>query len=159
MYSILKLIKYNSYSKINNNIYIGNKDSSMDKNFIKSKNINVIINCSKNLPFTELKNIIKIRIPINDDQKYSSITLMSKYLQLLIPKLNKLINNKNIILVHCRCGMQRSATIIAALLIYRYKLKVWQAIQVVRVKRLIAFLPFPNFLISLQEYNKILSLN
>ena len=51
LFNILSHFGYKHYSKINNNIYIGNINTAQNTNFIKNNNITTIINCSKNIPF------------------------------------------------------------------------------------------------------------
>ena len=154
-YNIIKKLGYKSYNKINENLYIGDYLSALDSKFLEDNKINVVVNCSKNLDFTNI-NIIKYRVFLNDDMQYSTVMLMVNYLKKLSPILNRHIEKGEKILIHCRCGMQRSATILAALLMYRYKITKWQAIKIIKSKRFIAFLPAPNFNLSLDIYEKYL---
>jgi dual specificity protein phosphatase-like protein len=109
-----------SADQIIKNIWIGNQAASQSKQFMKNNNIDVIINCTKHIPFVDLP-LIKLRVPINDpgvnaplDQE--DVSLMLNYL----PRVTKFINNhyKNDqnIFIHCHAGMQRSAAICAAFL-------------------------------------------
>lgn len=81
---------------------------------------------------------------------------MSLYMKKLIPIINNHINNKQKILIHCRAGMQRSAAVVAALLMYRYNIEKNFAMNIVRYKRSCAFLPLPNFNLSLHLYQNYL---
>lgn len=81
---------------------------------------------------------------------------MSLYMKKLIPIINNHINNKQKILIHCRAGIQRSAAVVAALLMYRYNIEKNFAMNIVRHKRYCAFLPLPNFNLSLHLYQNYL---
>jgi len=111
-------------------IWLGDYTSAKDKDFLKDNNIQVIINCTIDLDFTE-ENLIKIRIPLEDDEQEIL------YFERLMPMGAELINNfsnKNI-LVHCFAGMNRSATIIAAYLINYKNMYYKEAIKFILEKR------------------------
>ena len=113
MFFILNSLKkyniYNNYSKITDNIFLGNKYAAFDRKFLEENEIKVIVNCSKNIDFIESDYYIKHRIPVNDDLSNVSINIMSIYMKDLIPIINKYINKNYKIFIHCRAGMQRSA--------------------------------------------------
>ena len=155
LFNILSHFGYKHYNKINNNIYIGNINTAENTDFITNNNISIVINCSKDIPFytSHTKNY---RIPVNDDLSTASIILMTHYLKYVIPKINNHLNNGEILLIHCRAGIQRSATFLAGLLMYRYKLDKLTAITTIRNKRSICFLPSGNFNISLDIYSNYL---
>lgn len=155
-YNIIQKLGYKSYNKINDNLFIGDYLCALDKNFLENNNINIVVNCSKNLEFSD-QNIHKYRVNLHDDMQYSTIMLMVNYLKNLSPILNNHVEKNDKILVHCRCGMQRSATILAGLLMYRYKITKWQAIKIIKSHRFVAFLPAPNFNLALDIYEKYLN--
>lgn len=155
-YKLLTNLGYKSYNKITNQIFIGDCVSSKNRDFLKKNNINVVVNCSKNFKFIKNISIKKYRVNLHDDMCYSTILLMIKYLKILSPILNKHIENGDNILIHCRCGMQRSATILAGLLMFRYRISKWQAMHIIKAKRFITFLPNANYGLSLDLYEKFL---
>jgi len=156
-YNIIQKLGYKSYNKINDNLYIGDYLSALDTTFFKTNKINVVVNCSKNLKFTDL-NVVKYRVFLNDDMQYASVMFMVDYLKKLSPILNEHLEKNDNILIHCRCGMQRSATIMAGLLMYRYRITKWQAIKIIKSHRFIAFIPAPNFNLSLDIYERFLNI-
>lgn len=155
-YKILTKLGYKSYNKITKQLFIGDCVSSTSLDFLKKNNINVIVNCSKNFKFIENIDVYKYRVNLHDDMCYSTILLMTEYLKILSPILNKHIENNDNILIHCRCGMQRSATILAGLLMLRYRIKKWEAMHIIKAKRFITFLPNANYGLSLDLYENFL---
>ena len=63
--------------QIINSLWIGKKEDAFNEHFIKSRNINLIINVSDDIPFIDNFNRIeKIRIPISD--KFKNIDEQNK---------------------------------------------------------------------------------
>jgi len=155
LFDILSYFGYKHYDKINNNIYIGNINTAQNTDFIKNNNISIIINCSKDIPFY-YNHTVNYRIPVNDDLSTASIVLMTHYLKHLIPIINNHLNKGEILFIHCRAGMQRSATFLAGLLMYHYKLDKHAVITLIKNKRFVCFLPSGNFNISLDIYSNYL---
>tara|TARA_B100001093_G_C26453926_1_gene853518 strand:- start:3 stop:440 length:438 start_codon:yes stop_codon:yes gene_type:complete len=141
-------------NKIMNNIYLGNYNDSMNNDFIND--FNLIINCSKDLPFNNNinNNIKKIRISINDDlSKQSNIDLYN-YLNYITNVMHQYTNNNKKIFVYCYAGKQRSPSIIAAYLIKYYNFSTYEAINFIKQKKNNTFKPKVNFYNSLNNFNK-----
>lgn len=108
----------------NGGLFLGNYQSALDSKFINDNKISVIVNCSKDLPYIYdimddhgLSRLETFRIPVNDSLMDEDFYIMEQYLHTVIPfLLKKLLVEKKNILVHCRAGRQRSASVIAALL-------------------------------------------
>lgn len=131
-----------SQNEIIENLWLGDSLSSLDNNFLQNKNIKMILNCTKDLPFTDL-DIKKIRIPIEDNRSNESN-------EILLEKFNEyydLIDNNlnNGILIHCYAGCQRSATLVALYLMRKNKIPFADAKKIIRLKRHFAFFPRINF--------------
>ena len=133
------------------NLWLGDIRSAKNKHFFDENGINVIINCSKDIPFYSNYGE-KIRIAVNDDLKRDEIDKMYQYL----PKVTDLIQDKleknNKILVHCYAGKQRSASVIVGYLMKYGNLSMKNAILAVQSKRLIAFTPGINFDNALKQF-------
>lgn len=102
-------------SKIIENVWLGNVNDSQNINFLKMNNINVIVNCTKDVPFINHVHF-KYRIPVNDDLQEKSFDEMAVAMSYIIPVLVKHVERGDRILIHCHAGMQRSAIITLALL-------------------------------------------
>ena len=128
-------------------IYLGDMITSTDAHFLENNNIEVIINCTNDLPFNNNYKIKNYRCGISD------LTLNSeKENQLYKEKINyfleiidKALNNNKNILIHCRNGMQRSAAMVASYLIKYNNLTKDEAIIYIKNKRWIAFKPINIF--------------
>jgi len=144
----------NSYNEIISGLWLGDKNSSHNTDFLEEKKIKCVINCSCDLPFINDNNIIKKRIPVNDDLSFDANKIILKYLNKCLEFIHEnLLNNKNI-LVHCFAGMQRSATVIACYLMYYYNFRAEHTILYIRNKRNIAFKPYPTFNSFIFNYKK-----
>lgn len=105
-------------SEILHNLYLGNKDDSKNPDFMKS--IDVTINLTKDIQF--FNKFGNIRIPINDpgpnNDEYQQDNLILFNISKNICRLIKNhldLNHK--VFVHCRAGIQRSASLILIYLI------------------------------------------
>lgn len=103
-------------SKLLENLWLGDIQDAHNTQFIKSNNINVIVNCTKGLSFIDLPIPFKYRIPVNDDLQEQSFQEMYIALTYIIPVLVTHISRGDRILIHCYAGVQRSAIVTLALL-------------------------------------------
>ena len=115
-------------TEIINNLWIGNKNDAFNKEFLKNRNINIIINVSDDIPFIEDEelNIEKIRIPISDKFKNKDdMERKNREMYYHLEEISIFIKNKlsfgKTIFIHCNRGKIRSPTIILSFLIYILK--------------------------------------
>lgn len=113
-----------SVTEIISRVWLGNKWASQDSDFLQKNNIKVIVNCTKDIPFCEEygknKNVSFYRIPIDDpgseapwDENHE---ILYEKLPLITQKLYQHALQHAPILVHCHAGIQRSASVVVALL-------------------------------------------
>ena len=127
------------------NLWLGNHKSSLDKEFLLKNKIKLIINLSKDLPFTDL-NIDKFRISIHDNRSLESdIGMIQNFYHTYNLIDNKLSKNESV-LIHCRAGMQRSAALLALYLMKKNNLSFDKVKPIIKKKRCIAFYPIVNFI-------------
>ena len=147
----LKLIKHQN--EIIPNLWLGDSKSSVDKQFLETNNIKLIINLSKTLPFTDIDNIQKHRISINDNRsKESNIGMITQF-EDAYELINENLKSNNGILIHCRAGCQRSATLVALYLMKNRHINSQKAKNFIKSKRCITFFPYPNFEPVLRYYD------
>lgn len=135
-------------------MWLGSFKAASNENWLKSHNIQIIFNCTKDLPFINCSTVEKrIRIPIHDNLQPEEIQFLTEHASSTAFELMKLWQSGKIILVHCAAGMQRSAASVAFFLITLFKFHTNDAIYFIKERRPIAFTPSPNFLQSIQYYD------
>jgi len=144
-------IKEADVTEILPNLWLGNYKSSINKNFLIKYNIKCIIRVlPEKLPV--YKNIEYINIPLKDKH------ICNKNINDIFRKCNNIIDNylkKNQgILVHCKRGHQRSASVIASYIFKKYNLKINDVILYIKERRPLAFSRKTCFLENLLHYYK-----
>ena len=98
--------------KITDKIYLGSKDGLKEEDYLKKENINNILSIMDSAPIN--KNINQKIINLGDLYCENII----KYFKECI----EFIEKSDKVFIHCECGVSRSATIVIAYLMYKYKL-------------------------------------
>lgn len=139
-------------------LWIGNRNASQDTAFLKKNGINVVFNCTKDIPFHPL---IKrcYRVPVDDNLQTEEIRNMELWSFEIVSKLCHEYKLGNTILVHCAAGMQRSAAVVAMFLLATAKISSDEAMAYIRSKRPIAFLPMANFSKSIKGFERSYNTN
>jgi protein-tyrosine phosphatase len=134
-------------------VWLGNRRAALNDKWLKEKNITVVFNATKDIPFSpSIKK--QYRIPIDDNLQSEEIRNMTLWSHEIVYKVLQETNKGNIILIHCFAGMQRSAIILAMYLIVKYGMTWQQAINYIKGIRPIAFTPAANFKNSLIEFDR-----
>ena len=97
-------------------LWLGNFKASMNEEFIRKNNIQVVFNCTKNLAFSPIIPI-KYRVPVDDNLEEEEIRNMELWSSEITFKIIAEYRKGYPILVHCMAGMQRSAAAVAFVLI------------------------------------------
>jgi dual specificity phosphatase 12 len=134
-------------------LWLGNAKASMDEDFIRQKNITVVFNCTKNLPFSPMIPI-KYRIPVDDNLEEEEIRNMELWSSEISYKMMTEYVEGKTILVHCMAGMQRSAASVAFFLISYLKMRALDAMKMIKEKRMVAFYPRANFGRSIDYFDR-----
>lgn len=128
---------YPNASKILDNLWLGDRISSEDENFIRNNNIRVIINCTKELPnifkpfYVNTNDLNKphlkdafleySRVEIENNDKMANQEQFFNQLPNLVQHIDQKLNvEKKAVLIHCCDGKQRSATAVAAYIYFKY---------------------------------------
>ena len=136
---VYKIFNIDNFNEIIPNIYIGNAWSS----FLNYKDFDVIVNITKDIGFPEKFKKTKIRIPVDDLYIFKNQDIKN-YLNYL-DELQELYNQNKKILIHCRCGIQRSAFITQQLIMKILNIDESNTINLIKSKRKICFKPYHNF--------------
>lgn len=139
-------------NRITKNIYLGNYNSTHSE-YISKLKFNVIINCTPDLPF-QSDHTSNYRISVYDDMTFYSNLQLLEYITKILPVIKKHDMNNEKILIHCRAGMQRSATVVAAYLMKYYNISLNESISFIQKNRPYAFLCGANFNSCLTIFDK-----
>ena len=145
------------YNKIINNLYIGNYESPSDKEFLKTNNIKLIINCTKNFKYNLDDSINMTRLNITDFNSPENNIIIASQINDILDIINIYINSNEGVLVHCHMGQQRSAMVVACYLMKYYKMNLEDAIKEIKKRRKFVFLPEATFIDFLKYYEIELS--
>lgn len=127
-------------------LWLGNMHAAMDDNFLRENNINVVFNCTKDLPFSMIPEVQRrYRLPVDDNLEDAEIRNMELWAPEAVLKLVEEYHGGSRILVHCAAGMQRSAALVAMSLMVMQGLHADEAMAQVKQKRPVAFFPSANF--------------
>lgn len=138
------------------NLYLGNINAANDIDFLQKNQINSIVNCSNEIEFHEYFNDKqKFRLLIDDNKEPENIKKIKENIFDALKFIDNEINKKHVILVHCYYGLMRSATVIAAYLIVKYKMSVNDAVNFLKKKNKIIFNSSYNFIEILEYVHKI----
>ena len=141
-------------NEIITNLWLGDIRDSRNKNFIN--NMDIIINCTKDLPFID-ENKKCIRVRVEDNLEKQEIENLYKYFEPISQLLHSSLKKGKKIFVHCYAGKQRSATIICAYIMTYLNLSFKDSFQLIKSKRKHIFTPYANFINALILYeNKLM---
>jgi len=134
-------------------LWLGDYHASQDETFLRGNHIDVVFNCTKDLPFSRV--VPKMyRIPLDDNLEEVEIRNAGLWSGEIAMKILNHYRAGDRILVHCMAGRQRSAASIAMFLVLVTGKRTDQVIQQIRAKRQVAFYPAPNFLKSIQMFEE-----
>jgi len=140
----------NPADEIVTGLWLGNGVAARDEAFLKEKGIRAVFNCTKDIPFRDLK-LNNYRLPVDDNLQDEEIRNMSLWSFEVVYKLCT-EHKKGPVLVHCFAGMQRSAAVVAMYLISVTDTK-WEKVkEYIQSKRPIAFRPSANFEKAIREF-------
>ena len=145
------------YNEIMPNLFIGSIEASHDNDFIFSKNISVIVNCSKDIKDSFSLNLLKpienapkeiqewlynnsyyikyYRIPVDDNGKDIEINNFYEYTINILYKVYDEYKKGKHILVHCLAGNQRSAAFICSFLMLCKNITLNESIDYLLIKK------------------------
>lgn len=134
-------------------IWVGNRKASQDNDWLRENNITVIFNATKDIPFAPGKRSM-YRVPVDDNLEDDEIRNMEHWSWEIVFKITKEYNAGKSILIHCAAGVQRSAAIMAMVLIALFRCNTDEAIKYIKNKRPIAFYIQANFYKSIKGFEK-----
>ncbi len=133
------------------NLYLGGASQMINSLATVEKN-DLIINCSKDIIYDTVAQLI--RIEVEDDCSKKAMDIMSQSFPNTIKQMGEVIGRGNNVYVHCKMGQQRSCAIIAAFLMKENKLSLDEAVYFVKTKKKDAFFWQINFKQALERWEK-----
>ena len=135
-------------------IWLGSFQSARDESWLAGHNIQIIFNCTKDLPFIPCNTVeARYRIPIHDNLDPVEIKYLADHSSSTAFEIVKHWKAGKTILIHCAAGMQRSAACLACFLITVMHIHTQEAIAFIQQRRPIAFQPSANFLQAIEYYD------
>ena len=148
---IPNLVSMDNAHEIIPHLWLGNAKAAHDEQFLKEQNIQVVFNCSKDIPFhSSIRR--RYRVPVDDNLQPEEIRNLELWSYEIVYKLNNEYKEGRPILVHCAAGMQRSPAVVAMFLIAMAGMTHEQAMAFIQSKRPIAFFMNANFLPALKGF-------
>lgn len=135
------------------NLWVGCSIASTDKEFLEKNHIDMIINCTKDLPFSQIP-LVHYRVPVNDDLSLESEEDMLGYLDGVTEAIYEALNQTQRILIHCHSGKQRSATVFLAWHMRYVSQSFEESYHLTRQLRPVSFQPSMNFFGSIRRWLK-----
>ena len=140
-----------NYNQITKNIWIGNYISAYDNNFLQKNNIKNIINVTPDIS-NKFNKIKYLTIPIKNDELYGHI--LQSYSYEILKFIDNAIQRNENVLVHCKKGHTRSATVVAYYLVNRYNMNLDDAKKYIKNIRPTTFVSKLNIEKSLYNIYK-----
>jgi len=135
-------------------VWLGNRYSALDEEFLSTNNIDTVFNCTKDLPFHHsIYN--RYRVPVDDNLESQEINNMTRWSPEIAYKILREYKKGKSILVHCAAGMQRSAAAVTIFLITLTGEHAPKLMSMIRKIRPIAFVPSANFRQSINYYDDL----
>ena len=134
-------------------LWIGSKGDSMDISFMRRHDVGLVVNCSRNIPSRFAKYVRYERVAV-DDAPHDPIeqsTMLSR-LPVIVRAIDAALRAGEGVLVHCHAGMQRSAAVVAAYLMWKLRLSAAAAMRVVKAQKRETFEPRPSFTSALAQW-------
>lgn len=125
------------------NLWIGSEGDSSNPSFFKAHDIRLVVNATGNIPIRAPADVKSYRIPVNDDP--SENETMLRHLPVVVVIIDDVLKYGHGVLVHCRAGMQRSAAVVAAYLMWKKGMTADQAFEYINSRKHETFWPVPTF--------------
>lgn len=117
-----------SAHQIIDRVWLGDANAALSREFIEGNHINVIVNCTVDVPFADFvtsRYYKTKRLSVEDSLLEKDILLMETYFMDVLPFLLKEYKEGKVIFIHCFRGKQRSAIVMAAFLKALYDKGKW----------------------------------
>lgn len=127
-----------------------------------AKDVDLVVNCTSTHPFhADKPEACGIRLAVEDDgDTRRPVELFDALSDLSVFRdIDRALENKRIVLVHCNMGQQRSPAVVAGYLMYKHGIHADQAIKLVQDSKKDAFFFQANFHTTLVYLDDLLNMD
>ena len=132
------------------NLWIGSEGDSASPAFFKKHNIRLVVNATASIPMLASPDVRSYRIPVDDAPDENETML--RHFPTVVLLIDEVLSHGQGVLVHCRAGMQRSAAVVAAYLMWKRGLTADQAFEYINKRKAETFWPVPTFEVALRAW-------
>lgn len=136
------------------NLWIGSEGDSRSGAFFKAHRIRFVVNATGTIPFKAPEDVKTYRIPVDDHP--SENETMLRHFPIVVLEIDDVLNHGNGVLVHCRAGMQRSAAVVAAYVMWKTGRTMEQTLEFINRKKHETFWPVCTFENALRAWETAL---
>lgn len=134
-------------------LWIGSEADSRDVASASRHGVALVVNCTRDLPF-RVPGVRAHRVPVHDSPDEGGTMLA--HLPVAVALIDAALASGRGVLVHCFAGVSRSASVVAAFLMYKEGLTPRQAIARIRRVKPETFGEPPTFLRALEAFHATL---
>ncbi len=145
---------YYPAKQIAKNLWVGSEGDSSDGAFFARHRIALVVNATDGIPFRAPAGVSTYRIPVDDHP--SENDTMLRHFPIVVVAMDEVLSSGQGVLVHCRAGMQRSAAVAAAYLMWKRGYTADKAMTFVNSKKHETFWPRPTFEVALRAWEAAL---
>ena len=137
------------------NLWIGSEGDSANPSFFQRHNIRLVVNATASIPFRAPSDVRTYRVPVDDSPDENETML--RHFPTAVVLIDEVLNHGHGVLVHCRAGMQRSAALVAAYLMWKRGLTAEQAFEYINKRKPETFWPVPTFEPALRAWERTMA--
>ena len=140
--------------KVCDNLYLSDQEAALNHQLCKTLQFKLVVNCTNHTPYIKPRNpnTTYIKVAVEDNCRQKEVTKLISYLPYIVEVMHGVLSQNNVVLVHCRLGRQRSATVVAAYLMWERCITMTDAIKHIQRLNPTAFQPEANFKRSLEMF-------
>lgn len=133
-------------------LWIGSQQDSQNHAASKRHNITLVVNCTRNVPF-KVPGVERVRVAVDDDPGEADEMLW--HLPRAVSAIEDHLSKGGGVLVHCYAGISRSASVVAAYLMFKEGLSVREAMARIKAVKPETFGPDPTFASALHAFERL----
>ena len=120
------------FKRIIGNLYLGNHHTIMNDDLLRSNNIHVVINCTKNSYNINRKLVNIIEFPSYDPPSNEDFKFIVLHIDKILGLIDKLLEDDKKVIIFCHKGQHRSVTLCIAYLMHLFKMKSNVALHIIK---------------------------